>query len=424
MSSTVSHILLSFFKKIFPRPFSGKKLLCITFSVILAFLSPITFSVNALASGAEREKERDPALPITAKAAVLIENNTGKVLYAKNKDKELIPASITKIMTLLLIFDAIDAKKISLKDPVSVSEYASKMGGSQVFLEPGETQTVQEMIKCISIASANDAAVAMAEFVAGSEDAFVAKMNQKAKSLGMKHTHFKNCNGLDDTIESGHYSTAYDVALMSRELVTKHPEISQYSTIWMDEITHKTKKGETKFGLTNTNKLIRSYNGITGLKTGSTSKAKYCLSATAIRNHISLTAVVMAAPDHKIRFSQAASLLDYGFANCTNYTDKMQKIPLKDQNISGGTVTKLTPRVEKNFTCTLTSQENTENVKRKITYQKNLKAPVKEGDAIGQVTYTLDKKVIGTLPILAAQTIPKATFTDYLFQIAQKFFFA
>ena len=265
----------------------------------------------------QTEKDANNAsLDITAKAAVLIENNSGRILYQKEKDKKLIPASITKIMTLLLIFEALEQKKISLNDSVSVSEYAAKMGGSQVFLEPGETQTVNDMIKCISIASANDAAVAMAEFIAGSENAFVKKMNQKAKALGMKNTHFRNCNGLDDTIESGHYSSAYDVALMSRELVSRHPDISKYSTVWMDEITHSTKKGETKFGLTNTNKLIRTYSGITGLKTGSTSKAKYCLSATAKRNGISLTAVVMAAPDHKIRFAQAASLLDYGFANC------------------------------------------------------------------------------------------------------------
>ena len=201
----------------------------------------------------------------------------------------MIPASITKIMTLLLIFEAIDQKKISLEDSVTVSEYAAQMGGSQVFLEPGETQTVNEMIKCISIASANDAAVAMAEFISGSETAFVDAMNKKAKELGMEHTSFKNCNGLDDSIQSGHYSSAYDVALMSRALVTKYPEISNYSTVWMDTITHKTKKGETEFGLTNTNKLVRTYDGITGLKTGSTSKAKYCLSATAVRNGVSLT---------------------------------------------------------------------------------------------------------------------------------------
>lgn len=373
----------------------------------------------------QKETENtDTSLNITAKAAVLIENNSGRILYEKSKDTELIPASITKIMTLLLIFEALDQKKISLEDSVSVSEYAAQMGGSQVYLEPGETQTVNDMIKCISIASANDAAVAMAEFISGSEASFVKMMNQKAKDLGMTHTHFKNCNGLDDSIESGHYSSAYDVALMSRELITKHPEISKYSTVWMDEITHKTKKGETQFGLTNTNKLIRTYNGITGLKTGSTSKAKYCLSATAKRDGISLTAVIMAAPDHTVRFTQAAALLDYGFANCTNYKEKADDIPLKKQKISGATKDYVTPRIEKNFSYTLTNQENADDIQRKISYDKNITAPLKEGQKIGSVTYLLGDKKIGTLPIRSAETIKKATFLDYLSQVFQQYLFS
>ena len=363
------------------------------------------------------------ALPITAKSAVLIENSSGRILYEKNKDKEVIPASITKIMTLLLIFDALDERKISLKDSVTVSDYAAKMGGSQVFLEPGETQTVKDMIKCISIASANDAAVAMAEYVAGSEQEFVKRMNAKAKELGMRHTRFKNCNGLDDTIKSGHYSSAYDVALMSQALVTRHPDITKYSTVWMDEITHKTKKGESVFGLTNTNKLIRTYDGITGLKTGSTSKAKYCLSATAKRGGVSLTAVVMAAPDHKVRFSQAASLLDYGFANCSNFRDKKDGIPLKEQPVKGGTKTKIVSRVEKDFSITLVGEEKPEDLTRKITYRKNLSAPVKEGEVIGSVTYLMGEKNIGEVPIHAAETIEKATFLDYVKKVYQRFVF-
>ncbi len=372
---------------------------------------------------ANRNQENDAALPITAKSAVLIENSSGRILYEKNKDKEVIPASITKIMTLLLIFDALDEHKISLKDQVTVSDYAAKMGGSQVFLEPGETQTVKDMIKCISIASANDAAVAMAEFVAGSEQEFVKRMNAKAKELGMRHTRFKNCNGLDDTIKSGHYSSAYDVALMSQALVTKHPDITKYSTVWMDEITHKTKKGESVFGLTNTNKLIRTYDGITGLKTGSTSKAKYCLSATAKRGGISLTAVVMAAPDHKVRFSQAASLLDYGFANCSNFRDKKDGIPLKEQPVKGGTKTKVISRVEKDFSITLVGEEKPEDLTRKIAYRKNLSAPVKEGEVIGSVTYLMGEKPIGEIPIHAAETIKKATFLDYVKKVYQRFVF-
>jgi len=395
----------------------------IVLSLSLAFLPAISCCKTAFAVTENTGGEASP-LDITAKAAVLIENSSGRILYEKEKDKELIPASITKIMTLLLIFDAIEQKKISLEDSVSVSEYAAKMGGSQVYLEPGETQTVHDMIKCISIASANDAATAMAEFISGSEAAFVKMMNQKAEQLGMKHTHFKNCNGLDDTIASGHFSSAYDVALMSRELVTKHPEISEYSTIWMDEITHKTKKGDSQFGLTNTNKLIRTYDGITGLKTGSTSKAKYCLSATAVRNGISLTAVIMAAPEPRIRFSQAAALLDYGFANCTNYKEKAEEIPLKDQNVSGGTKTKVIPRIEKNFSYTLTGQENADNIKRKISYDKKIAAPLKEGQPIGRVTYSLDGKEIGSLPILSAETIKEASFLDYLMKVVRQFCFS
>lgn len=372
---------------------------------------------------AGEDQGKGAALPITAKSAVLIENSSGRILYEKNKDKEVIPASITKIMTLLLIFDALDENKISLKDSVTVSDYASKMGGSQVFLEPGETQTVKDMIKCISIASANDAAVAMAEYVAGSEQEFVKRMNAKAKELGMRHTRFKNCNGLDDTIKSGHYSSAYDVALMSQALVTRHPDITKYSTVWMDEITHKTKKGESVFGLTNTNKLIRTYDGITGLKTGSTSKAKYCLSATAKRGGVSLTAVVMAAPDHKVRFSQAASLLDYGFANCSNFRDKKDDIPLKQQPVKGGTKTKIISRVEKDFSITLVGEEKPEDLTRKISYRKNLSAPVKEGEVIGSVTYLMGEKSIGEVPIHAAETIKKATFLDYVKKVYQRFVF-
>ena len=364
----------------------------------------------------------ESGINITAKSAVLIENTSGRILFQQKKDEEMIPASITKIMTLLLIFEAVHNKKISLKDNVSVSEYAASMGGSQVFLEPGETQTVDTMIKCISIASGNDAAVAMAEYVSGSEPAFVKMMNKKAAELGMKHTHFKNCNGLDDTIESGHYSSAYDVALMSRELVTKYPEISNYSTVWMDEITHSTKKGDSQFGLTNTNKLIRTYQGITGLKTGSTSKAKYCLSATAVRNGINLTAVVMAAPDPKQRFIEAASLLDYGFANCTNYTEEIDDIKLKEQKILSGVKEKIIPRIEEKFSYTLCNGESADKIKRKISYEKEITAPVKEGDRIGKIEYTLSGKKIKTIPIIAAETVKKATYKDYLYKMLKLFF--
>lgn len=396
--------------------FSSKyfqKSLSIFIALLLCFL-PMLPSVSAAGKTAE---ESTDTLSITAKAAVLIDNHTGRILYEKNKDKELIPASITKIMTLLLIFETIEQGGCKLEDSVTVSEYAASMGGSQVFLEPGETQTVDTMIKCISIASANDAAVAMAEHIAGSESAFVKRMNQKAKELGMKHTQFKNCNGLDDTIKSGHYSSAYDVALMSRALVSQYPDISKYSTVWMDTIVHKTKKGEKEFGLTNTNKLIRTYNGITGLKTGSTSKAKYCLSATANRDGVNLTAVIMAAPDHKVRFSQAAALLDYGFANCTCYEETPEDIPLTAQRVAGGDKEQVTPRIEKSFQYVLCGEEQTAKPKRSISYKKNLTAPIKEGDQIGTVTYRLNDKEIGSIPIIAAENVKKAKYTDIFLKL-------
>lgn len=347
------------------------------------------------------------AINISAKAAVLIEGSTGEIIFEKNKDTELVPASITKIMTLTLIFEAIDQGKISLEDEVMVSEYAASMGGSQVFLEPQETQTVNTMIKCISIASANDAAVAMAEKIAGSEQNFVKMMNQKAKELGMKHTQFKNCTGLDDDIKSGHFSSAYDVALMSRELITKHPEISNYSTVWMDKITHKTKKGETEFGLTNTNKLVRFYDGITGLKTGSTSKAKYCLSATARRNDMDLIAVIMAAPDHKKRFSEAQSLLDYGFANCSTYEDDYSDMTWGPLRIQNGNPSEIDVSPQTKFTHTFTSEYDSANIKRRVAY-KDVTAPVKTGDEVGSIVYSYNGAEIGSIPILARQDAEEA----------------
>ncbi len=371
---------------------------------------------------AANQKVSESTVDISAVSAVLIEGSTGKVIYEKDKDKELVPASITKIMTLNLIFEAIDNKKLSLDDTVTVSEYAASMGGSQVFLEPNESQTVNDMIKCISIASANDAAVAMAEKIAGSEEEFVKKMNKKAKELGMKHTQFKNCTGLDDDIKSGHFSTAYDVALMSRELITKHPKISNYSTVWMDTITHKTRKGENEFGLTNTNKLVRFYEGITGLKTGSTAKAKYCLSATARRNDMDLIAVVMAAPDHKRRFSEAQALLDYGFANCSIYKDNNLSTSLSPVPVAGGSEDTVTPFPETVFSHILTSEMTSEDIKRKITYTDNLKAPIKKGSIIGKVEYFHNQNNIGSVHLLAEKNIEEADFINYFLDAIKKLF--
>lgn len=396
------------------------------FLAVLLFAGSLGDPIHNVTVYAQKEKkaEENNTMDITAQSAVLIENSSGRILYEKEKDKELIPASITKIMTLLLIFDALEKGQIHLEDAVSVSEYAASMGGSQVFLEPGETQTVDTMIKCISVASANDAAVAMAEYVAGSEQTFVDQMNHKAKELGMKHTHFMNCNGLDDSIESGHYSSAYDVALMSRALISGYPQISHYSTIWMDEITHSTKKGDTQFGLTNTNKLIRTYQGITGLKTGSTSKAKYCLSATASRAAVSLTAVVMAAPDPKIRFSQAASLLDYGFANCTGFEDQTTALKLPAIPVKNGVSETVIPYISKDFSYTLCKGESGDQIERRIEYKKDLTAPIRKGDMIGRIVYTMNKQTLEEIPVYAARNVPKATYTDCLGKLLKRWFVA
>lgn len=391
--------------------------LTLFFVCLSAFL--FTISGSALA---EEKTTSGGAVDISAVSAVLIEGSTGDIIYEKDKDKELVPASITKIMTLTLIFEALDNGKLTLETPVSVSEYAASMGGSQVFLEPNETQTVDTMIKCISIASANDAAVAMAEKIAGSEEAFVKKMNEKAVALGMKHTQFKNCTGLDDNIESGHFSSAYDVALMSRELITKHPEISNYSTVWMDTIIHKTKKGETEFGLTNTNKLVRFYDGITGLKTGSTSKAKYCLSASARREDMDLIAVIMAAPDHKKRFSEAQALLDYGFANCHIYRDTDIAQALKPVPVQGGKEDQVVPVPKSTFSYLLKNEDSSAAPTRKISYFDAQKSPLKKGAPVGSVEYYEKDKKIGSVVLAASKDIPAAGFTDYLLALTKKLF--
>ena len=258
----------------------------------------------------EEDVRGESGLEISAPSAILMEASTGQVVYEKNPDEERPPASVTKIMTLLLIFDALETGQISLEDTVTTSEYAASMGGSQVFLEPGETQTVDTLIKCIAVASANDACVAMAEHIAGSEEEFVNKMNERAKELGMDHTHFVNCNGLD---ADGHLTTARDISLMSRELIRLYPQIRDYAMIWMENITHTTKKGSSEFGLTNTNKLVRHYEYTTGLKTGSTSQAGFCISATAEKNGMELIAVIMAAETSRDRTKDAIALLNYGF---------------------------------------------------------------------------------------------------------------
>ena len=300
--------------------------------ILSLFLSAAMLLNPVLPAASTSDQTPAEEVAVSAPSVVLMEASTGQVIYEKDSHTSLHPASITKIMTMILIFDALEKGTITLEDTVTVSDYAASMGGSQVFLESGETQTVDTMLKCISIASANDACVAMAEYICGSEQEFVNQMNQRAKELGMKDTSFVNCCGLDT---DGHMTTAYDVALMSRELITKYPQIHNYCTVWMDTITHVTAKGSSEFGLTNTNKLIKQYEYATGLKTGSTSLAKYCLSATAKRDDMELIAVVMAAPDYKVRFQDAVTLLNYGFSKCRIYHDENQDA-LPELMVKGG----------------------------------------------------------------------------------------
>ena len=354
---------------------------------------------------------------VQAPSALLMEAGTGTVIYEKDPDTRRSPASITKIMTLILIFDALENGTLKMDDLVTTSAYAKSMGGSQVFLEEGETQDVETMIKCIVIASGNDASVAMAEHIAGTESEFVSRMNQKAKELGMNDTKFEDCCGLTDS--DGHYTTAADVAKMSRELIERFPQILNYSSIWMENIIHRTAQGEKEFCLTNTNKLIRSYEGCVGLKTGSTSVAKYCVSAVAQRGEMTLLAVVMGAPDAKVRFKDAAALLDYGFGKCNLYLDENRKNP-DPVPIKGGVKAEVSCRYTGEFRYLDTEGKNLSQIEKKIVYMKNLQAPVKKGDIVGEAQYLLDGKVIGKTDIVAAKSVKKAGLWDYIKHIRKR----
>ena len=389
-----------------------KKLL----AVILICIQTLQFSMvpNVLAEETTTtpgtEQTSDTAVEVTAPSAILMEMTTGTVLYEKDADTARPPASVTKVMTMLLIFDALAEGKIQLEDEVTTSEYASSMGGSQVFLETGEKQTVETLLKCISVASANDACVAMAEYISGNEEEFVRQMNLRAEGLGMKHTHFVNCNGLD---AEGHETSARDIALISRELLLKYPEIHNYCTIWMENITHTTSKGSSEFGLTNTNKLIRQYEYATGLKTGSTGKAKFCVSATAEKNGVSLIAVIMGAEDSKARFKDAVTLLNYGFGKCQMYTD--EKMPSLDPiSVTGSIQESISLEYEKKFTYLDTTGANLNAVTSRLQIPDKVNAPIKKGDTVGQRIYYLDEKEIGSVNLLAEETVKKAGFFDYL----------
>ena len=392
----------------------NKRLIMCIMCLILIFTSVYAGMSRVTCIAQERTQGENAGIELKSPSAILMEASTGQVIYEKDADTSLHPASITKIMTLILIFDAIKDGKIGLDDEVTVSEYAASMGGSQVFLEAGEKQTVDTMIKCISMASANDACVAMSEYIEGTESAFVAKMNERAMGLGMNNTNFVNCCGLDT---DGHMSTARDIALMSRELITKYPQIHDYSTIWMDTIIHSTRRGDSEFGLTNTNKLIKQYEWATGLKTGSTGLAKCCLSASANKDGIDLIAVIMAAPDSKTRFAEAVNLLNYGFNTCDIYKDDGMPL-LENIRISKGKKDYVNCRYEKEFSYMFINPVNPEDISKELHINENIAAPVNEGDTIGTLDYYYNGEKIGSVNVISSENIEKA---DFLTQIKKVF---
>ncbi len=351
---------------------------------------------------------------VSAPSVILMEASTGQIIYEQNATERRTPASITKIMTLLLTFEQMAQGRLALTDEISVSEYASSMGGSQVYLEVGEIQTLETMIKCITVSSANDASVAVAEHIAGSEEAFVGMMNEKAAELGMSDTHFVDCCGLTDSDE--HYTSAKDVAIMSRELITRYPDIFNYTQIWMEDITHVTRQGSSNFTLSSTNKLLKQYQWTTGLKTGYTSKAKYCISATARKDDIDLIAVIMAAPDSKLRNQDAQTLLNYGFSVCDIYVDDNSQM-LPDLKVDGGVEDAVSIAYEGEFRYLDTAGNSLSRVEKKLELQESVAAPVANGQEAGRARYYLNGQEIGSVAILFTGDVKKAGYGDYLKKI-------
>ncbi len=355
---------------------------------------------------------------IEAPSYILMEASTGQVICEKDADQRRSPASITKIMTLLVIYDHLGSGRIRLDSEVMTSAYAKSMGGSQVFLEEGEIQTLETIIKCIAVASGNDASVAAAEYIAGSEQEFVAMMNKRAEDMGLKNTHFEDCCGLSES--DNHYTCAKDVALMSKELITKYPQVLEYTKIWMEDITHVTNQGSSTFTLSSTNKLLKMYEWTTGLKTGSTSKALYCLSATASKDHIDLIGVVMGSPSNKTRFRDAMALLDYGYSVSALYEDpnseKLPTLPVK-----GGVSEEAVLIYKEPFRYLDIQGSDLGSIEKIISLPESVDAPIKRGDAVGEAVYTLNGKRIGSVSILSDLTIEKAGYKDYLIKVWKLF---
>ena len=392
----------------------NKKIISLLLCFCLVLFSPISIfaysnyiwssSLDSIYTNSSETNSIDNSLNLESGAAVLIEQNSGKVLYDKNMHEQLRPASVTKVMTILLIMEAIDSGKISYDTQIPCSENASSMGGSQIWLDTTETLSVNDMLKAICVVSANDCTVAMAEYLEGSQEAFVQKMNEKAKELGMNDTCFKNCHGID---EDGHITSAYDIALMGKELLTKHPDITKYTTIYMDSL----RNGKSE--LVNTNKLIRTYNGITGLKTGSTSLALYNLSASATRNDLSLIAVIMKAPTTKLRFAEAQKLLDYGFSNYSyiklgDSGDTVQSVP-----VNKGIESTINATVE-NTSGLLIPKGKEKQIEKNIILQDNLSAPIYKGQKIGEITYNLDGNNLAIIDLVASNDVPSIGLREYV----------
>lgn len=376
------------------------------FSIILVLITILSIFVIPIQA---KDQTQTPNMKFDCTSAILMEASTGTVLYEYNADTPLPPASVTKIMTLLLVMEAIDSGTIKYTDTITTSSYAASMGGSQVFLKEGEQLSAEDMIKSVVIASANDAAVALAEHLCGSESAFVERMNSKAKELGMKNTNFENTNGLDDTA-TNHYVSARDIAIMSQELL-KHPDILKYTTIWMDTIRNGS------FGLTNTNRLVRFYPGTTGLKTGSTSKAKFCVSATAKRDNMHLICVIMGAPSSDVRNSITTQLLNWGFANFDLYEDVNNEIsPIK---INAGKEN--TCHIKSNDFRIVVKKGTKNKIEKTYVIPANIKAPVNKGDEVGYIEYKYNGQIIGKSPILSSIKVDKIDFGTLFVRILSKF---
>jgi len=374
-----------------------KKITAITAALVLLIPQAVTAS-------------EPQSITINAKASLLMEADTGKILLESNPHDKLAPASVTKVMTMLLIYEAIEQERIAWEQIVTTSAHAASMGGSQIFLEQEEQQSVRDLVKSIVIASANDAAVAMAEFVAGSEEAFVQQMNKRAAELGMTNTNFVNACGLD---ADGHLTTAHDIALMTRELINNHPEVFEFAKTRIDKIIHKTRKGEEEFGLTNTNRLIRSYPGATGLKTGSTGEALYCISATAEKDGMSLIAVVLGAPDPGIRFDSAMKLFDYGYAHYSVNSQEEEGTVIGEVKVYKGK-SEVTPVVIEEQQHVLVPKGKHIVIDSETQLAGHLNAPVAKGDAAGEIIYRHEGAEVGRAKLIIPQEIEKAEVQDMM----------